>query len=89
VRMIADAILDATKSNDIVLDGFLGLGTTVLAAEQTGRVCYGCEIAPQYVEVCIQRFSSAFREPVIHDESGFSFFELKAQRLRELVKEGT
>ncbi len=43
-QLIADAILDATRHRDIVLDGFLGAGTTLLAAVQTDRVCYGIEM---------------------------------------------
>ena len=44
--MIADAILDCSARGDIVLDGFLGSGTTVIAAERTGRRCYGIELDP-------------------------------------------
>jgi hypothetical protein len=44
VAMIADAILDCSARGDIVLDGFLGSGTTVIAAERTGRRCYGIEL---------------------------------------------
>lgn len=55
-QLIADAILDASHRQDIILDGFLGSGTTILAAERTGRVCYGLEIDPQYVDVCLTRW---------------------------------
>ncbi|MCK4820716.1 site-specific DNA-methyltransferase, partial [bacterium] len=76
-QMIADIILDASKPDEVVLDGFLGSGTTLLAAEQTGRVCYGAEIEPKYVEVCIARFQAISDEPVIHLETGLTFEELK------------
>lgn len=56
VQLVADAILDATHRNDIVLDGFLGSGTTLIAAEQTGRIGYGIEIDPRYVDVALQRW---------------------------------
>jgi ParB-like chromosome segregation protein Spo0J len=46
VAMVADAILDCSARGDIVLDGFLGSGTTVIAAERTGRRCYGLELDP-------------------------------------------
>jgi len=56
VRMIADAILDASARGEIVLDGFLGSGSTLLAAERVGRICYGIEIDPLYVDVAIRRW---------------------------------
>ena len=46
VAMVADAILDCSARGDIVLDAFLGSGTTVIAAERTGRRCYGLELDP-------------------------------------------
>jgi DNA modification methylase len=82
-QMIADIILDASKPDEVVLDGFLGSGTTLLAAEQTGRVCYGSEIEPKYIEVCIARFQAISEEPVIHIESGLTFEELTHLRLKE------
>ena len=56
VAMVSDAILDSTKRNDIVLDPFCGSGTTLLAAERTGRHGYGIEIDPLYVETAIERW---------------------------------
>ena len=44
VALVADAILDCTARGDVVIDGFLGSGTTVIAAERTGRRCYGLEL---------------------------------------------
>src|SRR5207248_9821831 len=46
VAMVVDAILDASARGDIVLDAFLGSGTTLIAAERTGRRCYGLELDP-------------------------------------------
>lgn len=56
IQLIADAILDASHRGDIVLDGFLGSGTTILAAEQSGRRGFGLEIDPQYVDVTLKRW---------------------------------
>ena len=86
-QMIADAILDASKPNDIILDGFLGSGTTILAAEKTGRICYGCEIEPKFIEVCIERFRAVSDAPIIHAETGQPFDELKQARLQQTQKE--
>src|SRR6201993_4943142 len=44
--LLADAILDCSARGDIVLDAFLGSGTTGIAAERTGRACYGIELDP-------------------------------------------
>jgi DNA modification methylase len=56
VQMIADAILDASARGEIVLDGFLGSGSTLLAAERVSRICYVIEIDPLYVDVAIRRW---------------------------------
>lgn len=49
------AILNSSKRHSAILDPFLGSGTTLIAAEQTARVCYGMEIAPEYVSVILER----------------------------------
>ena len=56
VQMVADAIMDVTNRGDVVLDSFLGSGTTLLACERVGRVCRGIEIEPKYVDVAILRW---------------------------------
>lgn len=56
VAMTRDAILDVTRRGDIVLDPFLGGGATLIAAEQSGRVAYGIEIDPLYVDVVLRRW---------------------------------
>lgn len=45
-----------TKEGDIVIDPFLGSGTTLIASEKTGRTCYGMELDPHYVDVCVKRW---------------------------------
>ena len=57
VRLVADAILDCSRHGDRVLDGFAGSGTTLLAAERTGRIGYGLEIEPRYVDAAIRRLA--------------------------------
>ena len=78
VQMIADAILDCTGRNNIVLDGFLGSGSTLIAAEKTGRRCYGIEIDSLYVDVSIRRWQQLTREDAIHADSGITFNEMEA-----------
>lgn len=81
VAMIADAIKDATKRGEIVLDAFLGSGTTLLAAEKTGRRCFGIEIEPQYVDVAIRRWQAFTGKDVILEATGQTFDEVMAERL--------
>jgi len=56
--LVADAIQDVTKRQEIVLDVFLGSGTTLLAAERTGRRFRGIELDPRYVDVALERWSA-------------------------------
>jgi DNA methylase/ParB-like nuclease domain len=56
--LVADAIQDVTRRGDLVLDLFLGSGTTLMAAERTGRRFRGLDIDPAYVDVAIERWSS-------------------------------
>lgn len=59
VALVADAIKDVTRRGDLVLDAFLGSGTTLMACERTGRVCRGIEIDPAYVDIAIERWEAA------------------------------
>lgn len=56
VALVADAIRDCSPRNGIILDPFLGSGTTILAAEKVGRRAFGVEIDPLYVDVAIRRW---------------------------------
>jgi hypothetical protein len=78
VALIADAILDCSTRGDIVLDGFLGSGTTVIAAERTGRCCRGLELDPVYVDTTIRRWQAYTGESARHVASGQTFNEIAA-----------
>jgi len=80
ITMIVDAIKDVTKRGELALDSFLGSGTTLIAAEQCGRICYGAELDPRYVELIINRFQNMSDLPVIHCQSGVPFGELMVKR---------
>jgi DNA modification methylase len=58
IGMVADAILDVTRRDDVVLDCFLGSGTTLMACERTGRRCYGLELDPLYCDVIVRRWQA-------------------------------
>jgi len=85
VAMVADAILDCTKRGDIILDAFLGSGTTLMAAERVGRICHAIELEPRYVDVAIQRWQRMTGEVAIHLTTGKSYIELAAEREVALV----
>lgn len=73
VAMIGDAILDCSAPGDIVLDSFAGVGSTILAAERTGRACYAIEIDPAYVDTAVKRWMKQTGEQVVHAVSGEQF----------------
>ncbi len=76
VALVADAIMDCSARGEFVLDPFLGSGTTVIAAERTGRVCYGIEVDPTYVDVTIRRWQKFTGLSAKHSISGRPFDEI-------------
>jgi DNA modification methylase len=73
LALVADAILDASERGDIVLDPFLGSGTTVIAAEKTGRVGVGIELDPRYVDTGVRRWQRMTGHQAIHAATGQAF----------------
>ena len=55
--VVSDILIRISRDDGIVFDGFLGSGTTLIAAEKTGRICYGMEIDPKYCDVIIKRYA--------------------------------
>jgi DNA modification methylase len=81
VALIADAIKDCSRRNEIVLDPFGGSGSTIIAAERTGRVARAIELEPRYVDVSIRRWQKLTRQDAVHAESGRTFAEITADRV--------
>jgi DNA modification methylase len=79
VALIADAIMDASARGEIVLDSFLGSGTTVIAADRTGRRCYGLELDPTYVDTIVRRWQAYTGERARHAVTGRFFDELEVE----------
>jgi DNA modification methylase len=80
VELVADAILDCTARREIVLDPFAGSGTTVLAAERTGRTCYGIELEPGYVDTIVRRWQAFTGQTAVLESTGVSFNELEEKK---------
>jgi hypothetical protein len=86
VSVVADAIVDCSSTGDVVLDTFLGNGTTVIAAEQTGRICYGIEIDPKVVDTMIRRWQTFTGLTAKHGISGRTFRECEQEVVREFKR---
>ena len=82
IAMVSDAILDVTQRGDIVLDPFCGSGTTILAAERTGRRGYAIELDPGHVDTAIDRWQRMTKQTAVH-ANGKTFEEMRAERRRE------
>jgi len=70
VELVMRAVKNSSQRGEIVLDLFLGSGTTLIASERSGRKCYGCEIDPQYVRVCIDRWEKETGKKAVLIEEG-------------------
>ena len=80
IGLVADAILDVTRRGDIVLDPFLGSGTTLMACERTGRRCRGLELDPLYVDVIVRRWQAYTGASARLAETGQSFEDVAEGR---------
>lgn len=79
VELVADAILDCTAHGDRVIDCFLGSGTTLIAAERTGRICHGMDLDPLYADVAIRRWQAWTGLDAIDQATGRTFDELAVE----------
>ena len=87
--MLTDAILDLTHRGDIVLDPFLGSGSTLIAAQGVGRRCFGIELDPRYVDVVLQRCQAACGLSAILETTGESVDVVAQRRQVETFEEFT
>ncbi len=83
VALVADAILDCSRRRGIILDPFVGSGTTIIAAEKTGRRAYAMELDPKYVQTAIRRWEAFTGEDAVHVASGLTLHELQEMRANE------
>jgi DNA modification methylase len=85
VAMVADAILDCSNRKGVVLDAFTGSGTTLIAAEKTGRRGYGIEIDPQYCDVTLRRLRAVCGLQAVLGATGETFEEIASRRRRDVA----
>jgi DNA modification methylase len=78
--MIGDALKDASRRGDIVLDPFAGSGSTLLAAERVGRRARVMELDPQFVDVTVRRWQDFTRRDAILRATGQTFDEVVRDR---------
>jgi DNA modification methylase len=81
--MLEDALLDLANRSDIVIDPFLGSGSTLIVADKTGCVCRGVEFEPLYVDMIMRRYEAAAGNPAILIETGGAFVPLALRRPSE------
>lgn len=65
VELVLRGITNSSKQGQIVVDVFLGSGSTLIASEKSERICYGIELDPKYVDVIVQRYVDYVDNPVV------------------------
>lgn len=85
MALMTKPILNHTLPGEAVYDCFLGSGTTLIAAEQTGRVCYGVELDPKYVDVIVRRWQQYTGKRAVLEGDGGAFDEIAEERRKAAV----
>ena len=83
VELARRAIENSSKPGQIVADGYLGSGSTLIGAEMTGRRCFGCEIDAEWVDVTIERWQAFSKQEATLEEGGRTFAQERANRLKQ------
>jgi DNA modification methylase len=81
VELMRRPILNHTERGAVVYDPFLGSGTTLIAAEDTGRICYGLEIQAGYVDVIVLRWQNLTGKAAVLEGDARTFDEVRAERV--------
>jgi len=76
VELPEKAIINSSEKNNLILDIFLGSGTTLIASEKTNRRCYGMELSPKYVDLIVNRWQDFTGKQAVHAVSGLTFDEV-------------
>jgi DNA modification methylase len=87
VKLIEEALLDCSRRHEIILDPFLGSGSTLLACENTKRRCFGIEFAPRYVDATLYRWTTLTGKEPVHTQTGKTYNQRKANTAKEKCHE--
>ena len=85
VELIRRPLENHTERGSLVYDPFLGSGSTLVAAQDTGRICYGLELDPKYVDVIVERWQKLTGSSAVLQENGCAFEEMREARSRAEV----
>ena len=85
VEIMRRPILNHTRPGEACYDPFLGSGSTLIAAESIGRICYGMEIDPRYVDVAVLRWQRFTGKQAVLDGDGRTFEEIARARRKEVA----
>ena len=85
VEIIRRPILNHLRTAEACYDPFLGSGSTLIAAESTGRICYGMDIDPKYIDVAVLRWQRYTGQQAVLDGDGRTFEEIARARRREVA----
>ena len=82
VEVMRRPIINNSKQGQAVYDPFIGSGTTIIAAESCGRICYAMDIDPTYVDLAVQRWQMYTEDRAVLEGTGQEYAEVMAQRLK-------
>jgi DNA modification methylase len=88
LELMRRPMLNHTGRGEIVYDPFLGSGSTLVAAEDAGRICYGIEIDPPYVDVIVLRWQMLTGKAAILEADGRTFDQIRTERCSGFETEG-
>jgi DNA modification methylase len=86
IELMRKPILNHTKPKELVYDPFLGSGTTLAAAELTGRICYGLELDPKYADVLVGRWQGLTGKKATLEGDGRTFEQIAEERSKQGLK---